>query len=182
MKRPLTRFDEALLACQTSLYRYARSLSRDPFAAEELVQETYRRALSARNKPEPLSEDSTRAWAFTILRHLWQNEIRHRNRWSGPGVPIEELQLCAEPLDAQLTRKLLQSEVRDAIDHLPELFREVVLLRDIEGLCYAEIARIIGCPSGTVMSRLARAREALRRMLCGTNQSREVHRAREVHP
>jgi RNA polymerase sigma-70 factor (ECF subfamily) len=70
-----------------------------------------------------------------------------------------------------VTRKLLQSEVRHAIDMLPEQFREVVLLRDIEGLSYAEIARILSCPAGTVMSRLARAREGLRRVLCASGFS-----------
>jgi RNA polymerase sigma-70 factor (ECF subfamily) len=81
-------------------------------------------------------------------------------------MTLEELPVDTEPLDAQVARKLLQSEVRDAIDSLPEQFREVVLLRDIEGLSYAEIAVIAGCPLGTVMSRLARARQALRRSLC----------------
>lgn len=76
---------------------------------------------------------------------------------------VDEFPLASEPLDAQIARKLLQSEVRDAIDGLPELFREVVILRDIEGLSYAEIAGVVGCPVGTVMSRLARARSGLRR-------------------
>lgn len=78
---------------------------------------------------------------------------------------VDQLPLTSEPLDAQIARKLLQSEVRDAIDGLPELFREVVVLRDIEGLSYAEIAIVVGCPIGTVMSRLARARNGLRRIL-----------------
>jgi len=133
--------------------------------AEELVQETFRRALAARRKPAPPTEESTRAWLFTILRHIWQNELRQRNRWANSSVTLEELPLPSGPLDAQVTRKLLQSEVRDAIDMLPELFREVILLRDIEGLSYAEIAGILGRPAGTVMSRLARARDGLRRLL-----------------
>jgi len=133
--------------------------------AEDLVQETYRRALAARQKPMPMTEESTRAWLFTILRHFWHNEVRQRNRWSSGGITLDDIALESEPADAQITRKLLQSEVRHAIDMLPEPFREVVLLRDIEGLSYAEIARILGCPGGTVMSRLARAREGLRRLL-----------------
>jgi RNA polymerase sigma-70 factor (ECF subfamily) len=78
---------------------------------------------------------------------------------------LDDFAVDAEALDAQVARKLLQCEVRDAIDMLPEQFREVVLLRDIEGLSYAEIARVVDCPLGTVMSRLARARESLRRLL-----------------
>jgi RNA polymerase sigma-70 factor (ECF subfamily) len=158
-------FGDILLACQASLYRYARSLSRDPMVAEELVQETYRRALAAQHKPAPSTEESTRAWLFTILRNLWQNELRHRNRWVSSSIPVEDVQVHTEPLDAQVTRKLLQYEVRLAIDSLPEAFREVVILRDIEGLSYSEIARILECPSGTVMSRLARARDSLRKIL-----------------
>jgi RNA polymerase sigma-70 factor (ECF subfamily) len=149
-----------------SLYRYARSLSRDTSVAEELVQEAYRKALGAANRPVPPTEEATRAWLFTILRNLWHNEVRHRNRWASAGSTLDDIAVGSEPLDAQVARKLLQCEVRDAIDMLPEQFREVVLLRDIEGLSYAEIAHIAGCPVGTVMSRLARARESLRRTLC----------------
>jgi RNA polymerase sigma-70 factor (ECF subfamily) len=170
----LTVFADTLLACHASLYRYARSLSRDPAAAEELVQEAYRRALDASRKPAPLTEESTRAWLFTILRNLWHNELRHRNRWPGSSTMLNEISVNPEPLEAQITRKLLQSEVRHAIDMLPEPHREVILLRDIEGLCYAEIARVLGCPTGTVMSRLARAREALRQILGAPKPARAI--------
>ena len=158
-------FNDTLLACHVSLYRYARSLSREPALAEDLVQEAYRRALASVKQPMPLSEDSTRAWLFTIVRNLWHNELRQRNRWAGCAVPVEVAEASLDSLDVQLTRKLLQSEVRHAIDMLQEAHREVILLRDIEGLSYAEIAQILDCPSGTVMSRLARARESLRAML-----------------
>ena len=136
--------------------------------AEELVQESFRRALAAGHKPSPLTEDSARAWLFTILRNLWHNELRQRNRWAGSATPLENLSENADSLDVQLTRKLLQSEVRHAIDMLREDHREVILLRDIEGLSYAEIARILECPAGTVMSRLSRARQSLRVILCAS--------------
>jgi RNA polymerase sigma-70 factor (ECF subfamily) len=161
-----SEFGDALLACHESLYRYARSLARDPAAAEELVQEAYRRALAAANKPHPLTEDSARAWLFTILRNLWYNELRQRSRWASSASPLDSVSTDADLLDVQLTRKLLQSEVRHAIDMLQEDHREVILLRDIEGFSYAEIARILGCPAGTVMSRLARARQSLKTILC----------------
>ena len=169
-------FAETLLACHDPLYRYARSLTRDPAVAEELVQEAYLKALAALHKPVPPTEENTRAWLFTVLRNLWHNEIRHRSRWASDMTP-EDIPVQSEPLEAQVTRKLLQSEVRDAIDTLPELYREVVLLRDIEGLAYAEIASLLGCPCGTVMSRLARARGGLRRLLCArAPDSREMKR------
>lgn len=145
--------------------------------AEELVQEAYRRALAATQKPVPATEENTRAWLFTILRNLWHNELRQRSRRMHFSMTLEEIPLRSEPLDTQIVRKLLQSEVRDAIDMLPEIFREVVLLRDIEGLSYADIARVLGCPSGTVMSRLARARADLRRLLCApVSEPHEVKR------
>lgn len=164
-KTSIPAFGDILLACQAALYRYARSLSRDPSTAEELVQEAYRRALGAANRPSPLTEETTRAWLFTILRNQWHDELRSRHRW-GPSMNVDDLPLGTEPVDdAHVTRRLLVSEVRDAIDVLPEPFREVVVLRDIEGLSYAEIARVVGCPVRTVMSRLARARDHLRRIL-----------------
>ena len=157
--------DDTLLACHVSLYRYARSLCHDPSLAEDLVQEAYRRALASHNWPTPLTEDSSRAWLFTILRNLWHNELRQRIRWAGTAAPIDRTDADAESLDVHLTRKLLQSEVRHAIDMLQQDHREVILLRDIEGFSYAEIARVLDCPAGTVMSRLSRARQSLRSIL-----------------
>jgi RNA polymerase sigma-70 factor, ECF subfamily len=166
LDRDSSHFGDTLLACQAPLYRYARSLSRDPSTADELVQEAFRKALAASTRPTPPTEEVTRAWLFTIVRNLWHNQVRHRNRWASSNITLDEIPSGSEPSDAELTRKLLQSEVRDAIDMLPEQFREVVLLRDIEGLSYAEIARVVDCPVGTVMSRLSRARDTLRRALC----------------
>ena len=164
LKTAIAAFGETLIACHAPLYRYARSLSKDPAAAEELVQEVCQRALAAPHKPIPPTEENTRPWLFTILRNLWHNEVRRRQRWSSEPF-ADDYPTVSEPVDVEVDRKLLQSEVRHAIDLLPEVYREVVVLRDIEGLSYAEIAQLLGCPEGTVMSRLARARESLRRTL-----------------
>jgi len=72
-----------------------------------------------------------------------------------------------------VVRRLLQSEVRDAVDGLPEVYREVIVLREMENLSYDEIARLLGCPVGTVMSRLARARLSLRRALARYSNANE---------
>jgi len=157
-------FEDTLLSCRAALYRYARSLSRDPAVAEELVQEACRKALAARDKPVPPTEENTRPWLFTIVRNVWHNEVRRRNRFYTGQIPEPQPLSFSSP-EAQALRVLLQSEIRDAIDSLPEPYREVVLLRDIEGISYAGIAGIVGCPTGTVMSRLARARASLRRTL-----------------
>jgi RNA polymerase sigma-70 factor, ECF subfamily len=170
----LEAFHDNLLACGDSLYRYARSLARDPAAAEELVQETYRRALDAKQRPAPMTQEAMRPWLFTILRHLWQNELRWRNRTHRV---LQEVTHDPESAAKQAQRALLQWEVRQAIDSLPEQYREVLVLRDIEGLSYAEIGSVLRCPAGTVMSRLSRARESLRQSLWTESpSSREVGR------
>ncbi len=108
-----------------------------------------------------------RPWAFTIMRNIWQNELRRLNR----EVMADTLEVAhgshdgTETPETLLARKLLRSEIACAIDSLPAPYREVVILREIEGLSYAEIARVAACPVGTVMSRLARARGLLRRAL-----------------
>ena len=146
-----------------SLYRYARALSGDASEAEDLVQEACKRALAAPNKPSPLTAGRTRAWLFRIVRNIWLNEIRRRSRRAESELPEEaSLESAAPAPDALLARKLLQYEVRQAIDSLPESFREVLVLRELEDLSYDQIAEILDCPAGTVMSRLARARSRLR--------------------
>jgi RNA polymerase sigma-70 factor, ECF subfamily len=157
---------EVLLACHGPLYRYARSLCREKAAAEDLVQETFRRALAAKSKTGDATLENVRPWMFTIMRHIWQNDLRHRLhdplRASAPAilVPTEP-----ETPEGVLTRKMIRSEVRHALEALPDAYREVVMLREIESMSYAEIASIIQCPVGTVMSRLARGRALLRELL-----------------
>ena len=171
---------EVLLACHAPLYRYARSLCRDLAAAEDLVQETFRRALAAKGKPREATLENVRPWMFTIMRHIWQNDLRHRVndplRSSATAilVPPEP-----ETPEGVLTRKMIRSEVQHALEALPEAYREVVMLREIESMTYTEIAAIIQCPVGTVMSRLARGRALLRELLVNLDagaKTREVAR------
>jgi RNA polymerase sigma-70 factor (ECF subfamily) len=130
-----------------------------------LLQETYRRALGAKRKPVVANADEIRPWIFTIMRHIWQNERRRMSR--SREILFEDTTVPASGEDTEfgITRKLLVSEVRAAVDSLPMIWREIIVMRDLEDLSYAEIAAILGCPIGTVMSRLARAREALRQLL-----------------
>jgi RNA polymerase sigma-70 factor, ECF subfamily len=160
----LSSFADYVLGCHPSLYRYARSLCGEPQDAEELLQETYKRALAARRKPVVANADEIRPWIFTIMRHVWQNE--RRRVWRSREVLFEEAPVMSgEYTEFGMTRKLLVSEVRAAVDSLPVTWREIIVMRDMEDLSYAEIAAILGCPIGTVMSRLARARDALRQLL-----------------
>jgi len=154
----------------SALYGYATMLTLDRAKAEELVQETYLRAVRAFDRLTPNS--NLKGWLFTIMRNAWFNDLRHGR--TGPGlVNLEGGDLPASDFsDASgsnphviFIRKITRDEVRAAIESLPVHYREVVVLRDLEDFSYQEIAAVIGCPVGTVMSRLGRAREKLRLLL-----------------
>jgi RNA polymerase sigma-70 factor, ECF subfamily len=161
----LPSFAECVLGCYASLYRYARSLCGEQWEAEELVQETYKRALAAKRRPVAADADEIRPWIFTIMRHVWQNERRRIARSQETLFDDTVGIASGESVELAVSRKLLVSEVRAAVDSLPVLWREIIVMRDLEELSYAQIAVVLGCPVGTVMSRLARAREALRQLL-----------------
>ena len=160
----LQSFAECVLGCYASLYRYARSLCGEPWEAEELLQETYKRALAAKRKPVVADADEIRPWIFTIMRNVWQNERRRMSR-SQEILFDDAVAVRDENAEVAMSRKLLVSEVRAAVDSLPAQWREIIVMRDMEDLSYAQIAEVLGCPIGTVMSRLARARGALRQSL-----------------
>jgi RNA polymerase sigma-70 factor (ECF subfamily) len=165
-------FKTAALDHLDSLYGYAMALTRDTSEAEDLVQETYLRATRAFGTLVP--DSNLKSWLFTIMRNVWLNQLRHIR--SGPrfvGIGEEDADhsdwigtSSADP-HLLLVRKIEREEVRAAIESLPRTYREVVVLRDLEGFSYQEIANILECPAGTVMSRLGRAREKLRHALGG---------------
>jgi RNA polymerase sigma-70 factor (ECF subfamily) len=159
-------FDQATMAHIDSLYGYALTLTRDATEAEDLVQETYVRAASAANRPD--ADSNLKGWLFVIMRNAWLNQLRHKNN----GPRFVELDFGEPPIAEShenphvvYLRKLERQQVREAIESLPHAYREIVVLRDIEGFTYQEIATVLDCPAGTVMSRLGRARGKLRRML-----------------
>lgn len=151
------------------LYGYAMVLSRNSAEAEDLVQETCLRALRAIQGLR--AEGSVKSWLFTILRNVWLNQLRQRR------VSPELIELDAdgnevnEPADgtqdphADYVSQSERGQVRAAIQQLPIEFREIIILREYEELSYQEIAALLDCPTGTVMSRLARARSRLRELL-----------------
>jgi RNA polymerase sigma-70 factor (ECF subfamily) len=152
------------------LYSYAMILSRNHTVAEDLVQETYVRATGAAGR---LRLDSNlKIWLFTILRNVWFTQLRRR-RVRPQLIEIDGdektanliVEASRNPHELYVT-KVEHERVREAIQQLPAKLREVVLLREFEELSYQEIARILGCPVGTVMSRLGRARSTLRTILC----------------
>jgi RNA polymerase sigma-70 factor, ECF subfamily len=151
------------------LYGYAMVLSRNSAEAEDLVQETCLRALRGMDRLR--SDRSARSWLFTILRNIWLNQLRHRRTApemreldsDGSGV-IEPAHRAQDP-HAEYVTKIEREQVRAAIRQLPVEFREIIILREYEELSYQEIAAVLNCPPGTVMSRLARARARLRELL-----------------
>jgi RNA polymerase sigma-70 factor, ECF subfamily len=159
---PDEAFRDAAVACLDALYGFALALCRDAGEAEDLVQETYLRALRARNKAEP--GEGLRSWMFAILHNVWRNDVRRRRPVAYDGDVDGLPSLDADPLQF-VDRKQSGNRLLAAIDALPGAFREVIVLRCVEGFSYREMAEIVGCPAGTVMSRLARARALLKREL-----------------
>jgi len=160
------------LAYLDALHRLARLLTRSTTDAEDLVQETYARALRAEAGFTPGSD--RRAWLFRILRNAHLDARRREAR--SPIEPAAEEELSNRPDtaaadgflrgDAELERlrRVVGEEIEAALRGLSEDARTVVML-DVEGLGEAEIAAVMGCPPGTVKSRLSRARAALRERL-----------------
>lgn len=151
------------------LYGYAMALTRRPDKAEDLVQETMVRALAALDR---VRDDSNfKAWLFTILRNIWRNEMKKGStRLEHTGTASEAIVDLAPADPAQSPEELYtvaaqRQIVIDALDQLPPEAREIIVLREYEELSYQQIAEVLGCPIGTVMSRLDRARAKLRVLL-----------------
>lgn len=141
-----------------SLRRYARALRRDPGEAEDLIQESLARALSRSDRFKPGT--NLRAWLFTIMHNVHVNQIRHKVT-RGDEVPMDDV----EPRLVSPPKQEGRIELRDmqrALEALPVEQRQVLLLVALEGMKYEEVARLLEIPVGTVMSRLSRAREAVR--------------------
>jgi RNA polymerase sigma-70 factor (ECF subfamily) len=151
------------------LYGYALVLSSDRTEAENLVQETYHRAIQAMRTLR--RDNNVKSWLFTILRNMWFNQSR---QWrtapeiveldSEETAPIRVAETAKDP-HAPSVSNIEQEQVRTAIQQLPIEFREILLLRECEDLSYQEIASVLECPLGTVMSRLATAGSKLRDLL-----------------
>lgn len=171
---PSEEFQALTVRHLDSLHAYALLLARDGPGAKDLLQETLLRAFRAFGSYK--RDLSFKVWMFTIMKNVsldWVRGLRVRpvaEEWNGEGRVDgngEETAASSVPLDPEqiLIRNLTVEHVRQAIKNLPAIFREVVELREIEGLSYQSIAAIIGRPIGTVMSRLYRGRNILRAVL-----------------
>ena len=157
-----------------ALYGFALRLTRNPADAEDLVQEAFLRAYRFRGSYAPGT--NMRAWMFKILSNLFINRYRRSNRETSAldgaeGDAIAEAALSRDSVrllrdpEAHFEAGLFGEHVARALESLPPDFRAVVILSDIEEFSYKEIAEIMACPIGTVMSRLHRARRALQKQL-----------------
>ena len=142
------------------LRRYARALTGDINRADDLVQDTLERALAKLDLWQPGSD--LRAWLFTLMHNLFVNQIRVRRP---PETVMEEA--LDEPVSGGQMEAMQARDIHGALARLPEEQREVLLLVGLEQFGYAEAAQVLGVPTGTVMSRLSRARERMRHMLAG---------------
>jgi RNA polymerase sigma-70 factor (ECF subfamily) len=173
-RRQRNAFEKEALPHLDALHAYALHLSRDASDAEDLVQETYIKALASFASYQ--EGTNCRAWLFRILTNTYFNLRRNRKRQSPldfDGLPDVEAQMAEHhqdqgiyrPLDVQALDHVVSKHVQAAIDALPAEFRTVLLLADLHDFSYKEIAEVVDCPVGTVMSRLYRARKAMQKML-----------------
>jgi len=156
----LSAFLDEIEACVPALRRYARALTRNADRADDLVQDCLERAIRKRRLWLPTGP--LRSWLFKMLLNLYRNDTR-RDRRRGDHVPLDAMTF--EPsTPAPQPGRLALAEMARAIDVLPADQREALLLVVLEGMSYSDAARVLGIPDGTLMSRLSRARTALRGM------------------
>lgn len=178
-------FEDLAMPLFDSLYNFANWLARDQGEAEDLVQEAYLKALRSFASFQP--DTNFRAWIFQILRNTFLSSRTTRDRRMTLAMDSEEdfpvLPATSATPESLLIQRSSVEAVRDAIEQLPVIFREVILLCDIEDASYREIAEILSIPVGTVMSRLARARKAIRKSLlssCSAVVSRDLAHASDI--
>src|SRR5215469_2694575 len=160
---PDAQFEELSMPLFDQLYNFAHWLTQDRSEAEDLVQETYAKALRGFSGFQPGT--NFRAWIFRILRNTF---LTSRTGLKVTGQGDEELEALAsvDPSpEAILIGKADRSIVRQELQELSVPFREILLLCEVEEMAYEEIAQVLAIPVGTVMSRLHRARRALRALL-----------------
>ncbi len=162
---PLRAFEETVLPHLDAAFNYARWLTKNSAEAEDVVQDACVRAMRFLSS---LRNDDARAWLFAIVRNTWYSRVSRRANMAD-AMPLDSARDARLDVALDPEERLLQQHtvalVRAAIEQLPVDFREVIVLREFEGLSYKEIAAVVRVPIGTVMSRLARGGERLMAVL-----------------
>ena len=177
-------FERDAMGLMSSLYSAALRMTRNPADAEDLVQETYLRAY--RGYEGFKAGTNLKAWMYRILTNAYLNEYRKKQRRPAEtdlGV-VEDLYLyrrlgpdagrLGRSVEDELAGLFVDHEVKQAVEDLPDHYRIPVLLADVEGFAYAEIAEILDIPIGTVMSRLHRGRKQLQKQLYSYAERRRL--------
>jgi RNA polymerase sigma factor (sigma-70 family) len=175
---PLAGFEELAMPLFDSLYNFASWLVHSKTNAEDLVQETYLKALRSFASFQPGT--NFRAWMFRILRNTFLSSRSKLDRRMTLEIDSEDdapvLPATSDTPESLLIERSQENAVQNAIEQLPVIFREVLLLCDVEDASYRETSEILSIPIGTVMSRLGRARKAVRDSLLGGSEGRTIER------
>jgi RNA polymerase sigma factor (sigma-70 family) len=171
--QPSAGFEELAMPLFDSLYNFANWLAHDQNSAQDLVQETYLKALRSFASFQPGT--NFRAWMFRILKNTFLSSRSMLGRRVTVEIDSEvdfpELPATSATPESLLIERSQENAVRNAIERLPVIFREVLLLCDVEDASYREISEILSIPVGTVMSRLGRARKVVRESLLSVPQT-----------
>ena len=168
--RRSSEFERIFLPYLDVAYKLAHFLMRNAEDAEDVVQESYLKALRGFRH---LRGDASRAWLLAIVRNTcFSLLVRNQRHRSATKSPDEEIPTPGISPEEELLARERSGVLRQCMDELPDVFREVLVLREMQDLSYDEIAKITGTPAGTVMSRLARARSRLASCLCRKKEAR----------
>ena len=168
----LERFETVVLPHLDAAYTLARYLTRNDHDAEDVVQDAYLRALKYFGGFRG-EESSARAWVLAIVRntaYTWRRRQHSDTLGTEFNEELHSDSVADEHPEAALIKRDAGASLTRALDQLPIEFREVIVLRELEGLSYKEISDVAGVPVGTVMSRLSRARQRLQEALCAAEE------------